>query len=164
MNRLALPFVAAAVFASCGGPPPDPQLPPTSSANELTAWADAEVYKQWACESAPHDARSPSPHGRNRICSNAKLSAHGAGEYPVGSATVKELFDGSGKLTGRAIAVKLKAGAGEAWYWYEKLGSSVVVSGLGDSGDAKTVCVGCHAGAGSDAQHSGHDLIYTQVK
>lgn len=162
-NRL-LPLLAA-LAAGCGpAAPADPQLPPVASESELTAWVAAEVYTKWACEPALHTARSPSPHGKNRICSNAKLSAHGTGEYPVGAATVKELFDASDKRIGHAVAVKTKAGAGEAWHWYERLNGSTVVNSAGDTGTAKSVCVGCHAKAGSDSAHSGHDLIYTQVK
>ena len=44
------------------------------------------------------------------------------------------------------------------------LGWGVVADGLGTSGPPQSICVGCHAGAGSDSAHSGHDLVYTQVK
>lgn len=142
-----------------------PEVPP-QNATDLEAWLQEGHYKSWKCESAPHAARSPSPHGMNRICSNTLLSAHGAGEYPIGAATVKELYNAAGTTqVGVALALKVSAGQGEAWYWFERLDSSgVVVDGLGSSGPAKNICVGCHAGAGSDAAHSGHDLIYTQVK
>jgi len=143
----------------------DKDLPATGSAADTKAWLALGQYKTgtWKCEEAPHAARSPSPHGTNRICSNATLSGHGAGEFPVGSAGVKELYTGA-EITGYAVYRKLKAGGGEAWAWYEETGGTVVANGIGDSGVAKSVCVGCHTGAGSDAAHSGHDQVYTQVK
>ena len=142
-------------------------LPATGTDAEVRAWLGQKSYATgtWKCESAPHDARSPSPHGKNRICSNATLSAHGAGAFPVGAAAVKELYDETGAtVVGHAIYRKVKEGAGEAFYWWEDNGGSTVANGNGDDGAAKSICVGCHAGAGSDAKHSGHDLVYTQVK
>ncbi len=68
----------------------------------------------------------------------------------------------------------IKAGTtGDTWFWYEKVpldsaaphdAKGVVAFGDGSSGPAKDICVGCHAAAGSDAMHSGHDFVYTQVK
>lgn len=151
-----------------GGTAGDPQTPPTGKAEAIDAWLKAGNYKGagWACEPAPHAARSPSPHGQNRICSNAKGSAHGAGEYPIGAAHVKEIYDSAGaNIVGFAIEHKVAAGKGEAWYWFERTDADgVVANGLGVAGTEKSVCVGCHAGAGSDAAHSGHDFVYTQVK
>jgi hypothetical protein len=145
--------------------PGDAQTPPTGEEAAITAWLAKGDYKTWNCEAAPHDGRAPSPHGKNRICSNTVLSAHGSGEFPVGAAGVKELYDAAGtNIVGYATYRKMTAGGGDAWYWFETMGGSVVVNGLGTSGTAKTVCVGCHAGAGSDATHSGHDQVYTQVK
>jgi hypothetical protein len=144
-----------------------PDLPATGSDADVRAWLARNDFKAgtWKCEAAPHSARSPSPHGMNRICSNATLSAHGAGEFPVGAAAVKELYDDSGAtLIGHAVYRKLKAGAGESFYWWEDSNGATVANGTGDQGAAKMVCVGCHAGAGSDANHSGHDFVYTQAK
>ncbi len=39
----------------------------------------------------------------------------------------------------------------------------IVADGLGSSGPAMMICVGCHAAAGIDAMHPGHDYVYTQV-
>jgi hypothetical protein len=172
MNKvLAAAFFVMSVASSCGGPVSnidagvfDSELPLVTSDAEITAWINKGFYKSWKCETASHAARSPSPHGNNRICSNAKLSGHTTGEYPIGAVAAKELTDASGTVNGYALAVKKKAGAGEAWYWYEIMGTMVVASGYGDTGSAKTVCVGCHMGAGSDAMHSGHDFVYTQIK
>jgi len=142
-----------------------PDLPATGAEADIKAWLALGEYEKgnWKCEAAPHAARSPSPHGTNRICSNATLSGHGAGEFPVGAAAVKEIYDGA-NVTGYAMYRKLETGGGEAWYWYEELAGSTVANNTGDLGTARSVCVGCHAGAGSDAMHPGHDQVYTQVK
>jgi len=153
----------------------DPQRPPTTGQADVKAWLDTAAYKGWHCESAPHAARKPSPHGMNRICSNDVLAAHGDGEFPVDSAGVKELYDADGKnVVGYAVYRHVKAGnAGDAWYWYETVPSDsaaphdatgLVAVGPGDSGPAKDICVSCHSAAGSDADHFGHDFVYTQVK
>ncbi len=141
-------------------------LPATGATAEVRAWLAKGDYKTgtWKCEPAPHAARSPSPHGMNRICSNATLSAHGEGEFPVGSAAVKELFGDDGKIIGHAIYRKVAPGGGASFYWWEDMNGTEAANGMGDTGTAKSICVGCHAGAGSDAMHSGHDQVYTQVR
>jgi len=146
-----------------GLPPANDQTPATGDPAAVKAWLDSKVYTKWACEPAPHPRRTGSGHSANRICSNALLSGHGAGEYPVGAASVKELFDGNNNLNGYAMLLKVKPGGVESFYWYELLGSSVVANGLGDSGSAKSVCTGCHDGAGKGGQ-TGHDGVFTQVK
>ncbi len=141
------------------------QLPPTGAEASYDAWLEKGEYKAWKCEPSPHDARSPSPHGKNRICSNAALAAHGAGEFPIGSAGVKELYDAAGtKIVGYATYRKVGTGKGEAWSWFEKtVTDGLIAKGPGTAGTPKSICVGCHAGTGSDAAHSGHDFVYTQV-
>ncbi len=138
--------------------PGDIDTPPTGSDADISAWIAKGDYMKgsWKCEAAPHAGRSPSPHGQNRICSNGKLSAHGAGEFPIGSAQVKEIYE-AGKITGYATQAKVATGGGEAWYWYEKVGGSVVANGTGVS-----LCTGCHSRAGTST--SGHDFVFTQVK
>jgi hypothetical protein len=144
-----------------------PQTPPTGAA-AVETWLAAKHYLAWHCEAAPHEGRSPSAHGRNRICTNDLLSAHTTGEYPVGAAAVKELYKSSGDtVAGFAVSLHNKAGAaGGDWYWYERLPgrSSPVADGQGSGGGAKSICVSCHAAAGSDGAHPGHDYVYTQVK
>ncbi len=142
------------------------QAAPTGAATDIDAWLAKGDYKAWTCEPAPKDpvAGSPSPHTKNRVCSNALSSAHMTGEYPTGAANVKELYDAAGtKIVGYAIEQKMKSGGGDAWYWYEVNGG-VVANGYGASGVPKNLCVGCHTAAGSDAKHPGHDFVYTQVK
>ena len=109
----------------------------------LLPWLEAGTYADWAAEPAPHV--SAGPHGAGvRTFFNAALAdaaAGGVDEYPVGAATVKELFDGQGDLDGWAVMVKLELGqGGDGWYWYEILGASVYADGTGEE-----LCTGCHA-------------------
>ena len=144
-----------------GGASASSEIPPTT-AEALDTWLATRAYASWTCESAPHASRPPSGHATNRICSNRALSTHEAGEYPIGAASVKELFDDAGNVTGHAVATKVAAGGGESWYWYEKIGDRVIAAGVGTSGTPKTVCTRCHLRAG-DATF-GHDLVFTQVR
>ncbi len=146
-----------------GGRPSNDETPPTGYSAAILKWIDAKSYAKWACEPAPHAARAGSAHSKNRVCSNALASKHGAGEYPVGAASVKELFDANDKPSGYAFSLKTAAGGADAWYYYELLGTSVVANGQATSGSPKTLCAACHEGAGQGGQ-TGHDFVYTQVK
>lgn len=158
------------------------QTPPTSAA-ALTSWLSAGSYDNWHCENGVHEARSPSPHGFNRICSNDLIAANatGTGSWPKGAAAVKELFASASDTAPIGYAVYLKTDANSAdganFYWYEVVpddspaphdANGVVADGMGDSGPAQTICVGCHAAAGSDAPHTpspgGRDQVYTPVR
>ena len=131
-------------------PGADPQLPPQGHA-ALSGWLAAGHYLAWACEPAPHAARPPGAHGTNRICSNTLLSAADAGTYPIGAASVKELYRDSA-IDGYAVGVKVTAGDDAAsWYWYELIGTSVVADGVG-----RALCANCHADAP-------RDHVFTQV-
>jgi hypothetical protein len=155
------------------------QTPPTNG-HDVETWLQARSYKSWHCEAAPHPARSPSPHGMNRICSNDLTSSFsGTGERPQGTAAVKELYDDAAvNVVGYAVYLKTQATSAQGgnWYFYERVPTSsmaphdsqgVVADGLGTSGPSKMICVGCHAGAGSDAPHTpspgAGDEVYTQV-
>jgi hypothetical protein len=154
---------------------------PAMGASEMTAWLQGGDYLNWKCEPAVHEARSPSPHGFNRICSNDVLAQSTAGStaWPSGAAAVKELHASlTDAPVGYAVYAKTKSDSegGASWYWYEIVprdsaaphdSKGVVADGLGDGGPAKEICVGCHAAAGSDAKHTpsvgGRDQVYTPV-
>jgi hypothetical protein len=146
-----------------GATPGNDETPPTGDSAAILKWLDAKTYAKWACEPAPHAARAGSAHSKNRVCSNGLASKHGAGEYPVGAASVKELFDANDKPSGHAYSLKTAAGGAEAWYFFEVLGTSVVANGQATSGSPKTLCAACHEGAGQGGQ-TGHDFVFTQVK
>jgi hypothetical protein len=128
----------------------DPQVPPRGSA-DLPQWIAAGHYQTWHCEPAPHPGRSSSPHGTNRICNNDALHAAAGGGFPVGAASVKEIFDGS-RITAYAVSRKLTAGdGGDRWYWFEGSEGDVSANGQGLGG-----CTGCH-------QHADRDFVFTVV-
>lgn len=176
--------VLIGVLAACGGgdSDSDEQTPPTSGRAEIEPWITAASYKAWACEPTVHAARSPSPHGFNRICSNDLIAgaATNTTAWPRGAAAVKELYASMTATTPIGYAVYLKtdddSAAGANWYWYERVpansdaphdANGTVADGKGGSGPAKDICVGCHAAAGSDATHTpspgGRDQVYTPV-
>ena len=157
------------------------QAPPIGGA-AVEAWLATGAYKLWSAEPAIHASRSPSPHGFNRIYSNQIISSNagGTGPWPEGAAAVKELYNAQTDTTPVGYAVYLKtqsdSAAGANWYWYERVPSTssaphdaagVVADGLGGSGTPNTICVGCHAAAGSDPAHTpspgGRDEVYTPV-
>lgn len=90
--------------------PFDPQHPPTNGREAMTAWLSAGYYKLWHCEASPVRSRSTRIHGADRVCTNNILWAAGnAGEYPVGSSSVKEIYgpDGGGTdIIGYAVSYK----------------------------------------------------------
>lgn len=147
-------------------PEGDEQTPPTTSANDLEAWLENGDYKSWACETVEHAQLKVSPHGFNRVCSNelaATFSGAVGDERPVGTASIKELYDDAATLVGYAMSMKMAASSdsGKNWFWYERLEKATVANGLGVRG-----CVGCHSAAGSDAGHEitgSSDYVYLQV-
>jgi hypothetical protein len=157
------------------------QTPPMGGA-QVEFWLAAGSYKQWHAEPAIHASRAPSPHGFNRIYSNALVNtnAMGTGAWPQGAAAVKELYGSLTDTTPVGYAVYLKtqtdSAGGANWYFYERVplssaaphdANGVVADGLGGAGTPKSICVGCHAAAGSDAAHTpsagGRDEVYTAV-
>ena len=144
----------------------DAQTPPSTNGTDVEAWLEKEYYLDWACEEVEHPQMKVSPHGHNRVCSNALVASFDGepgDERPSDSASVKELFDDDSKLLGYAVAVKLasKSDGGNNWYWYERLDDNVTSDGLGNA-----ACVGCHTAAGADATHAvtgSADYVYLQV-
>jgi hypothetical protein len=132
------------------------QTPPQGSA-ALEAWIKTGTYKMWACEKAVSRPRPHGAHGRTRVCSNALMSGHREGPFPVGAAAVKELYGHGDDITGYAVSRRVKPGpGGDAWYWYERTGPNVYEDGVGASG-----CADCHALA---QQRGGLDFVYVQVR
>jgi len=183
---LLLISMSAGALTACGSDSTDPatpgtaQLPPTTNGTDVETWLKAGSYKSWSCETVSHPQIKVSPHGENRICSN-ELIANFTGEVdeerPKGSAAVKELYNDDKELVGYAVSVKVAdtSDGGANWYWYERLpldsaaphdAKGVVADGLGTAGPEKTICVGCHAGAGSDDAHfvtKSSDYVYGVV-
>jgi hypothetical protein len=177
---------SAAALLACSGDDDaashDVSQSPPMGASAVEAWLARGDYKEWQCEEAIHEARSPSPHGFNRICSNDVIAASAGktGSWPAGAAAVKELYTSATEVEPAGYAVYLKTQSDSAdganWYWYERVpldnpaphdGKGVVADALGAAGPAKMICVGCHAAAGSDAAHTpspgGRDQVYSPV-
>ena len=150
---LAAPSGDLAGTDLAGGTSFDPQTPPQGGA-ALTSWLSAGYYKSWHCEAAQHPAGLHGAHGANRVCSNNVLAAAGAtGEFPVGSASVKELYSGT-NVVGYAVSLRIKTGAtGDSWYWNENGFGGVGVGG----------CTGCHSLAGSGGTYYGRDFVFIRV-
>lgn len=156
-----------------GGETDDDQTPPIGE-DALEAWLDTGAFEDWHCEDETHEARSPSPHGFNRICSNDALAGNVSGDddWPEGAAAVKVLYESIDETDPLGYAVYLKtdedSAGGDNWYWYERIGDDIIADGMGDSGTAKSICVSCHVAAGSDPAHTpsmgGRDQVYTPVR
>jgi hypothetical protein len=182
MSSVSSSTHASSTKKDAGDSSDDSQTPPRG-AKAVEAWLAMGAYETWHCEPEVHAARSPSPHGFNRICSNDALAGQidGSATWPKGAAAVKELYATADAKSPVGYAVYLKTATdskgGDNWYWYERVPSDspaphdadgVVADGLGTNGAAKTICVGCHVAAGSDAAHTpsehGRDQVYTPVK
>lgn len=138
--------------ASFGDDLTDPQLPARGNA-DLPQWLAAGYYRAWHCEPQLHPGRSPSPHGTSRICNNDALhvAASGAGAFPVGAASVKEIFTGD-RVSGYTVSRKLAAGdGGDRWYWYEGNPDKVYANSQGASN-----CTSCH-------RQAPRDFVFTVV-
>ena len=159
MPDASLPGFADAAVVGLDAAPE--QLPPVDDLTGLETWLAAGHYLSWHCEKAPHPARPPGAHGSTRICSNEALSATSASSpFPVGAASVKELYTAGGQPNGHAVAVKLEAdsAAGAGWYWYERLGGTLYANGSGVA-----LCTDCHAGADSTFAATARDFVFTVV-
>lgn len=119
--------------------------------DKLFSYLQAGSYNGLAAkESGSHPTRGP--HTKFgwpvRVFLGPKLDASlkaGNTSHPAGSAAVKEMYDGSGKLQGWAVMVKTAADSagGKGWFWYEVTsttdGSKPVAAGNG-----VPLCFGCH--------------------
>ena len=126
-------WIAGALAAGCAGDQvvplaSDDQTPPMGFA-AVEAWLGdgAANYRTWAHEVDVHEARSPSPHGFNRVFSNRLIagSIDGTDAWPRGAAAVKEIYAGrdDAEPIGYAVYLKLDddSDGGASWYWYERL-------------------------------------------
>ena len=128
--------------------------------DKLFSYLQAGSYKNLAAkESGRHSTRGP--HTKIgwpvRVFLGPNLDASlkaGNTSHPAGSAAVKEMYDGSGKLQGWAVMVKTTADSagGKGWFWYEVTsttdGSKPVATGNG-----VPLCFGCH--------FTGRDFVLT---
>ncbi|HEY0708415.1 MAG TPA: hypothetical protein VGG33_16530 [Polyangia bacterium] len=136
-----------------GGGGNDPQLPPLGQA-ALEPWLAAGHYLAWRCEDRIFPMRLNGAHGRHRICSNAlviETPVRAGTAYPVGAASVKELFDTMDRPNGFAVGVKIAPGLGDAtWYWYERIGRLATLSPVADGIGVRACGPQCHAAAPHD--------------
>ena len=75
--------------------------------------------------------------------------------HPVGSGTVKEMYNGDGNLQGWAVMLKTQADSdgGKGWFWYEVTSTTDGSSPVG-IGNGIPLCFGCHA--------IGKDYVFTR--
>jgi hypothetical protein len=132
--------------ASFGDDLTDPQVPPRGT-SDVQDWLAAGYYQAWRCEAEPHPSRSPSPHGQNRICNNDALHAAPAGTaFPIGAASVKEIYAGGDAIVTYAVSRKITDGStGDNWYWYEGNPGKVYANSEGADN-----CTSCHSQAPRD--------------
>ncbi|PCC74163.1 hypothetical protein SAMN02745121_07987 [Nannocystis exedens] len=147
---------AEAVPAPVAAAQPVEPVPAAAPADPaaIGGWLRASGYRDWPAQSRVH---ATSEHGGARVFFNETLAASmraGTGEHPIGSAAVRELYEGDlVTLRGFAVMLKLRASGpgGEGWLWYEQFGTDAgakrLVAGTGERG-----CVGCHD-AGIDFVH-----------
>lgn len=124
---------------------PAPEVVPQGD-TALQQWLPRALYRDWPAESAIHPSAGPHGGSVRTFVDPALFESLQAGsaEHPVGASVVKELYSGGAPL-GWAVMVKIEPGAGgDAWYWYERSGSSVYADGPGEA-----LCTGCHS-AGVD--------------
>lgn len=118
----------------------------------LEVWLAEGHYKAWACEASIFPRRLNGAHGNHRICSNRVLMDSTSGPYPVGAASVKELYEGQmNRPNGFAVGLKIIEGPGNhTWYWYERTGRLATLTPVADGVGVAACGSGCHAGAPRD--------------
>ena len=120
--------------------------------NELFEYLTSGGYKQFpARESKNHPTTGP--HAKqgwpvrvfvNGILDNSMKAANDS--HPVGSGTVKEMYNADGNLQGWAVMLKTQADSdgGKGWFWYEVTSTTDGSSPVG-IGNGIPLCFGCHA-------------------
>ena len=126
-----------------------------TDASELFTFLSADNYRSFAAETEVHSPNGNSPHKDVRVFVNSILEDSlkaGNSEHPVGSASVKELYEADKTtLMGWAVMVKTNAqsNGGQGWYWYE-IFSTTDGSNPDFDGNGLVACIGCHATGGTD--------------
>jgi hypothetical protein len=137
------------VDAAADADPGTPQRPPVGQA-ALEAWLAQAFHQAWTCEDRIFPPRLTGTHGRHKICSNQAMLASTSGPYPVGAASVKELYTTTDQPNGFAVGVKVEEGPGaHTWYWYERRGTSPSARPLAE-GVGVPDCAVCHGTAPRD--------------
>ena len=145
------PPTAPPVDAAADADPGTPQRPPVGQA-ALEAWLAQAFHQAWTCEDRIFPPRLNGTHGLHKICSNQALlaSTSTSGPYPVGAASVKQLFTAGNQPNGFAVGVKIEEGEGpNTWYWYERRGTSPTARPLAEGINVPD-CAVCHGMAPRD--------------
>lgn len=156
--------VLALVAAACAPAEPhdDPAIvPPVFGEPVMEPWLAAGHYLQWSCDAAPRPAIPPAPAGMVRTCANPiAAGAASSPDWPVDSAWVLELYDGSGAVHGHFVQRRSEPAAGSAsWYWYGNVDGALEADGWGFEGAALTDCSACHVLAGTGG-NAGHGFVF----
>ncbi len=132
--------------------------------DELFEYLTSGGYKRFpARESRNHPTTGP--HTKwgwpVRVFVNQTLDASmkaGNDAHPVGSGSVKEMYNADGNLQGWAVMLKTQAESdrGKGWFWYEVTSTTDGSSPVG-IGNGLPLCFGCHA-SGKDYVLTGYPL------
>jgi hypothetical protein len=146
-------MMAAVLLLGCQASAPadggTAQRPPRGQA-ALEGWLAAGSHRGWACEGMISPPRLSGNHGRQLICANDLLLGSTSGSYPVGAASVKELYDQADGPNGFAVGLKVEEGDGpQSWYWYERRGTDPTATPRAE-GVAVPDCAVCHGTAARD--------------
>lgn len=155
--QLLVAAATACVAVACGGDDSsgggsgarEGDIPTESGA--LAEFLTAREYSSFARESVAHVSDGPHASEVITFLSPTLLQSLEAGNerHTAGSATVKELYDDAGELTGWAVWVKTSrdSRSGDGFYWFETFDPNTFAP-VAD-GDGVSICVSCHA-AGQD--------------
>jgi hypothetical protein len=146
LHGLARPRRFGACRADGEAVDPGSSQRPPRGAEALAAWLEQKHHLAWRCEEKVSQPRLTGNHGRHRICSNEIVRETGAGPFPVGAASVKELWGAGAMPVGFAVGLKVEAGEGtNTWYWYERRADALLADGTG-----LPQCAVCHVQAPRD--------------
>lgn len=123
-----------------------------STAASTGAFLFAGSYTMWRVEPAIHDSAGPHGGGVRSYYNDKYADAWNADSFPmpVGSMSVKELYDGM-EIDGWAAAIKTSEGSGkDTWTWYEVLNANKDPMDYDFFGVAHPTCEGCHSGSMKD--------------